>query len=438
MGPTVPRGGYRPGLHEPEGPEVQVKTILNRCHGFKGFVYGTTYFGGDGATIHVAVMARKGSRGVCSGCEEPGPTYDTARTPRGFAFVPLWGFAVWLWYAMRRIDCPTCGVTVEKVPWAEGKNSTCNAYRLFLARWARRLSWSEVARIFQTNWGVVYRAIRWVVDYGLAHRDLDGVQAIGVDEIAVWKGHKYLTVVYQIDQGGRRLLWVGKERTVESFRGFFTMFGAARAQALRFIASDMWKPYLDVIAELASQAVHVLDRFHIVATMNKAVDEVRAGEARELAREGYQPILKHTRWCFLKRPENLTDNQRTKLADVLRYDLRSVRAYLLRESLQAFWNYTNPFAAGWFLDRWCTRALRSRLPPIKKVARTLRGHRELILNWFRAKKEISAAAVEGMNANAKLALRKARGFRTFEVLETALYHELGHLPEPASVTHRFC
>src|SRR5438552_2694386 len=159
-------------------------------------------------------------------------------------------------------------------------------------------------------------------------------------------------------------------------------------RALRFIASDMWKPYLDVIAELASQAVHVLDRFHIVATMNKAVDEVRAGEARELAREGYQPILKHTRWCFLKRPENLTDNQRTKLADVLRYDLRSVRAYLLRESLQAFWNYTNPFAAGWFLDRWCTRALRSRLEPIKKVASTLRRHRELILNWFRAKEEI--------------------------------------------------
>ena len=128
---------------------------------------------------------------------------------------------------------------VEKVPWADGKNPTCNAYRLFLSRWARRLSWSEVARIFQTNWAVVYRAIRWVVDYGLAHRDLDGVAAIGVDEIAVWRGHKYLTVVYQIDAGMRRLLWVGKERTVESFRGFFTMFGEARARALRFIASDM-------------------------------------------------------------------------------------------------------------------------------------------------------------------------------------------------------
>jgi len=165
---------------------------------------------------------------------------------------------------------------------------------------------------------------------------------------------------------------------------------------------------------------------------------VRAGEAREIIRDGYEPVLKHTRWCFLKNPENLTDKQSVKLTFVLRYDLRSVRAYLLKQSLRFFWSYKSPTWAGWFLDRWCTRAMRSRLGPIKKVARTLRSHRELLLNWFRAKKEISAAAVEGMNANAKLALRKARGFRTYNVLETALYHEMGHLPEPDCATHRFC
>jgi len=367
-----------------------------------------------------------------------GPTYDTARVPRSFQFVPLWGYVVLLLYCTRRIDCRECGVTVELLPWAEGKNRTCNAFRLFLARWARRLSWSEVAHIFGTNWGVVYRAIRWVVDYGLSHRDLDGVRAIGVDEIAVWKGHKYLTVVYQIDQGLRRLLWVGRERTEKSFLGFFKTFGLERAKKLAFVASDMWKPYLKLIAAFAGQAIHVLDRFHIVAKVNKAVDEVRASEARQLAREGYQPILKHTRWCFLKRRENLTSSQQDKLTDVLRYNLRSVRAYLLKESLDAFWQYTSAAWAGWFLDKWCTRALRSRLQPMKKVARTLRTHRDLILNWFLAKKEISSGAVEGMNLNAKLALRKARGFRTYEVLETALYHELGRLPEPTFLTHRFC
>jgi transposase len=354
-----------------------------------------------------------------------------------FQFVPVWGFAVFLAYAMRRVDCAVCGVKTERVPWAEGKNQCCNVYRLFLARWARRLPWSEVAVIFGTTWNVVCRSIRWVVDYGLAHRSLDHISSIGVDEVSIWKGHKYLTVVYQIDEGTRRLLWVGRERTQETFRGFFKMLGDERCKLIEFIASDMWKPYLDVAQEQIGHALHVLDRFHVVAKLNKAIDEVRAKEARELKTRGFEPILKRTRWCFLKRPENLTDNQAQKLSDVLAYDLRAVRAYLLKESFDGFWRYTSPWWAGWYLDKWCARAMRSRLEPIKKFVRTLRQHRELLLNWFKAKKEISSGVVEGLNTNVKLALRKARGFKSYEVAETALYHELGRLPEPKS-THSFC
>ena len=414
---------------------MDVKAVLNRCHHFPSFVYGKNSF--KGAGIEVELRPRAGSKPVCGGCGKRSPTYDTARQPRYFEFVPLWGYIVNLVYFMRRVECRRCGVVTERIPWADGKQQTCNVYRLFLARWARRLSWTEVAEVFPTSWGVVYRAVEWVVEYGLAHRDLDGVTAIGVDEIAVWKGHKYLTLVYQIDQGVRRLLWVGQERTEKTLEGFFEMFGAARSSALRFVASDMWKPYLNVIARYASQAIHVLDRFHIVAKVHKAVDEVRASEARELARAGYEPILKHSRWCFLKREKNLTDGQRQKLRDVLCYDLRTVRAFLLKEALNAFWAYTSPSWAGWYLDKWCTRALRSRLEPMGKVARTLRNHRDLILNWFHAHKAISSAAVEGMNSNTKLTIRKARGFRTYKVLEVALYHNHGHLPEP-NFAHRFC
>lgn len=414
---------------------MMVKTLLNRCHPIRLFVYGATSFVGD--AVHVEVRPRAGSRGLCGGCGHRGPTYDTSGSPRSFAFVPLWGFAVVLVYCMRRIDCSACGVTTEQVPWASGKHRCCDVYRLFLARWARRLPWSEVAAIFGTTWPVVYRAIHWVVEYGLSHRSLDGVRSIGVDEVSIWKGSKFLTVVYQIDRGTRRLLWVGKERTEKSLHGFFDMLGDTRSALIEFVASDMWRPYLNVIAARARGALHVLDRFHIVAKLNKAVDEIRAGEARSLQARGYQPILKHTRWCFLKRQENLTDKQAAKLDDVLTYDLRSVRAYLLKESLEAFWTYTSPYWAGWFLDQWCNRAMRSQLEPIKKFARTLRRHRSLLLNWFRAKKEISSGCVEGLNTNVKLALRKARGFRTYHVAEIALYHELGRLPEP-EFTHRFC
>jgi transposase len=416
---------------------VDIKRLLNECHHFPSFVYGKSWLT-LADSIHVAVRPRKGSKALCSICGAPGPIYDTSRKARLFEFVPLWGFKVFLQYFMRRVTCAPCGgVKVERVPWADGKNQACNVYRLFLARWARLLSWTDVARTFRVDWGTVYRAVDWVVAYGLAHRSLDCVTAIGVDELAVWAGQAYITVVYQIDQGMRRLLWVGPDRTKKCLRAFFDEFGQARSAALRFVASDMWKNYLTVIAERAKQAVNVLDRFHIVAKVNKAVDEVRASEARELARKGFQPILKHTKWALLKRRENRNPTQRARLRDVLRYPLRTVRAFLLKEALDGFWKYTSPAWAGWFLDKWCTRALRSRLQPMCKIARTLRGHRDLILNWFRARKEISSGTVEGMNGLAKLAIRKARGFRTYFALRIALYHSLGHLPEPES-THRFC
>ena len=365
-----------------------LQTILNRCHRFESFVDKRAAF--DGGRIAVDIVPRKNSRGRCGTCRRRGPTYDTARLARTFDFIPLWGLQVFFLYCMRRIDCPKCGATTEHVPWADGKNQTCNAYRLFLARWARRMSWGEVARCFDTSWGIVYRSIQWVVEYGLAHRSIDGVEAIGVDEMAIWKGHRYVTVVYQIDQGARRLLWIGKDRTEATLEKFFTMFGEARSKALYFVASDMWKPYIKVVHRWASQAVHVLDRFHVVAKLHKAVDEVRAKEARELAKGGNKQLLKHTRWCVLKNPENLTEAQQVKLNDILRFELRTVRAWLLKDAFNLFWSYTSPHWAGWLLDKWCARAMRSRLDPIKKFAKTLRAHRALLLNWFVARKAIQA------------------------------------------------
>ena len=167
-----------------------------------------------------------------------------------------------------------------------------------------------------------------------------------------------------------------------------------------------------------------------------AIDEVRASEARQRKEDGYEPVLKHSRWCLLKRPENRTDKQTVKLAELLKYNLRSVRAHLLREDFQRFWEYVSPDWAGKFLDQWYRRTMRSQLEPMKKVARTLRNHRELILNWFRAKGALSSGTVEGFNNKGKLTTRKSYGFRTYEAIEIALYHNLGRLPEP-EFTHRF-
>lgn len=414
---------------------MQLKTILNRVQKHASFVYGDArWVDGDPPGLEIEIRPRQGSRPVCSGCGRRGPGYDTLPA-RQFQFVPLWGILVFFVYAMRRVDCGPCGVKVEQVPWAEGKSPITTSYAWFLANWAKRLSWKEVAESFRTSWDSVYRAVRLAVQWGLVHRDLDGIEAIGVDEVLWHRGHKYLTVVYQIDAHCRRLLWIGLDRKTETLETFFDGFGERAAQ-LRYVCSDMWKPYMDVLKRRASQALHVLDRYHIVSNLNKAIDRVRAEEARRMKQDGYEPILKHSRWALLKNPENLTERQSDKLSDLLQYNLKSVRAYLLKEEFQLLWEYVSPGWAGRFLDGWCTRAMRSRIEPMKKMARSLRSHRELILNWFRAKGTISAGSVEGLNNKLKVTFRRSYGFRTLQATEVALYHSLGRLPEP-QFTHRF-
>ena len=411
--------------------------LLNACHHFPGFVYEAAHLRQASQTIEIEVRPRRGSRPCCSGCGRRGSGYDQLPVRR-FEFIPVWGFAVVLLYAMRRVDCRHgCGVKVEQVPWGIGKHTLTKAYMQFLAQWARRLSWQETARSFRTSWEKVYQAVEWVVEWGLERRSLDSVRAIGVDEIQYGRGHQYLTLVYQIEAGMIRLLWVGKDRTLESFQKFFTLIGSELARKIEFVCSDMWKPYLDLIAQHCTNALNILDRFHVVAKMNKAIDEVRASEAKRMAYHGYAPLLKRTRWCLLKRRENLTDTQRLRLRDLLRYNLKSVRAYLLKEDFQQFWEYDSPTWAGKFLDQWCTQVMRSRIEPMKKFARTMRGHRELLLNYFRARKQFSSGVIEGLNNKAKVTMRKAYGFRTFRATEVALYHVLGRLPEPP-LTHKFC
>nr|WP_010584098.1 ISL3 family transposase [Schlesneria paludicola] len=231
-------------------------------------------------------------------------------------------------------------------------------------------------------------------------------------------------------------MWIGRERTEVSLTKLFRILPDDVRQGIQFVCSDMWKPYLKVIAEQANNAVHVLDRFHLMVHFNKALDEVRANEARQLKRDGYEPVLKHSRWCLLKRPANLPPKQVVKLAELMKYNLRSVRSHLLREEFQRFWEYASAGWAGKFLDEWCVRTMRSRLESMKRVARMLRNHRNLILNWFRARGAISTGVVEGFNNKAKLTTKKAYGFRVYEAIEIALYHQLGKLPEP-ELTHSF-
>ena len=186
------------------------------------------------------------------------------------------------------------------------------------------------------------------------------------------------------------------------------------------------------VSQLLSKAVPCLP----VAEQGSRLGASPGG--RQLRAAGCHPWLSKTRWLLLKLKRNLTRSQRTRLRDLVSINLKTVRAYLLKEQFQQFWKYVSPTWAGKFLDQWTTMAMRSRLEPFKVFAGTLRRHRALLLNWFRARNAFAAGATEGFNNKARITTRKAYGFRTYEHAEIAMYHALGNLPEPDWLTHKFC
>ena len=426
--------------------QLQVKTILNALQPFPGFVYDDIRLerqrDGRPRQIAITVVAHGSRPAKCSRCQQVAPGYD--RLPeRSWRFVPLWGIVTWLVYAARRVNCPEHGVVVEQVPWSDGKRPVTIAMMVFLSRWARRLSWRETAQVFGTSWECVYRSVAWFVEWGLAHRRLENVHSIGVDEIHWGRSQgadRFLTVIYQIDGHCRRLLWVGKRRTQATLRRGLAALGDEVVSGLRFVCSDMWRPYLNVIAEKAGQALQVLDRFHITTHLNQAVDQVRRAESGRLraTASAQADRLKNMRWKLLRRGSRVRGKARQQLNDLVASKLATARAWILKETFQPFWRYRSTTWAGYFLSVWTERALRSRLEPMKKVARMLRVHENLLMNWFRAKGEISSGAVEGLNNKIRVVTRRSYGFRTFKAMEIALYHNLGRLPEPNESAHYFC
>jgi len=422
---------------------MHVETLLRRVHPITGFSYETMRLAGARGSERLCcpIHPHRRNRPLCSVCGTTGPTYD--RLPaRTFQMVPLWGIPVLLLYAMRRVSCSQCQrVVVERVPWAEGKSPMTTVFLVFLASWAQVTTWKEVGTRFHVGWDAVYRAVAWVVAYGKANRTLDNITAIGVAEIQRSHGQRYLTMVYQIDAGCRRLLWIGRGRTKQSFTPFFTWFGTERCAKVRCFCTDMWKPDLDLIAKHAPKALNVLDRFHLVAKLGLAVDEVRRKEMAQLRAKGTD-VLVRTRWIWLKKPVNLTGKQRRHrrelLANPVNLNLKTIKAYFFRLDLDRLWTSTIPENAGAFLDDWCRRIMRSRIKPMMAMAmaKSFRVHRPLILNYFRACKVFSSGVVEGLNNKAKVGMRRAYGNRSDDVLEVALFHQLGARPEP-TVTHRF-
>jgi transposase len=208
--------------------QLKLKTILNLKEKYSHFVYEDVRLNETGVEprIEVNIIPRQGSKGFCSGCGIQCPGYDRLKQ-REFIHVPLWGLMVVMLYCMLRLDCPRCGIVVEMVPWSTGKSQLTIGYSWFLSEWAKLLSRQEVARQFKSTWHHVFTAVAMAVTWGRERIDLTDITAIGVDEI-YWAKKSFMTLVYQIDNHCKRLLWCGENRTLKTISEFFDWFGVQR------------------------------------------------------------------------------------------------------------------------------------------------------------------------------------------------------------------
>lgn len=415
---------------------INILTLLNRTYHFKGFVYDEVHWNSpEKKALDVVVRPRQGSQACCAECRKPCPGYDQLPM-RWFRFVPLWGLQVFFYYARRRVQCPQHGILAEYLPWACGKHPYTLAFQVWLARWARRLSWKEVGHLFHVSWDTVAGTVEAAVEFGLQHRTWGVIESLGFDEVHLGAKRRFWTVVYQIDEHCRRLLWVGKDRTAATVNLFFDQVPPETRQGIRYVCSDLWRATLSVVRKRLPGALHILDRFHLKRLQSEALDQIRRREQIALHQAGRRPLLKNARWSLLRLPANWTPEDRSRMKDLLRHNLQTVRAWLHIDQFEQFWTYRSPTWAGKFLDAWCRRVNRSRLQPLQRVAKTFQRHRDLMLNWFRARKPFSNGVVEGFNNKLKLVTKRSYGFRSDYWLEIALYHNLGKLPEP-KLTHEF-
>ncbi|WHZ15312.1 MAG: Mobile element protein [Nitrospira sp.] len=374
-----------------------------------------------GKQVTVTVEAGPGPY-PCPECQEPVPGYDRKR--RRWRHLDTCQFTTWIQADLPRVSCPTHGVKQIAVPWAEpGCQFTAWFERLAIdvlrecsvtgAAGLLRITWDEA-------WGIKARAVA----RGLSRRTQDIMPHLGVDEKAIAKRHRYLTVVAALDRS--RVLYLAEDRKQESLDGFWTMLTSAQREGIEAIAMDRWEPSVQSTrahVEGAETKI-VFDKFHVVKHLHDAVDHVRRAEHRAL-KQADDARLTGTKYLWLMRPKEMTPEQRTTFRTLQCSDLKVARAWTLKERFRQFWDYTYCGAAQKFFARWFWRATHSRLVPMAEVAKLIQRHLPNVLTYLQH--GITNAGLEAVNATIQWVKKTARGFRNVEHFKTAIYFHCGGL-----------
>lgn len=389
--------------------------------------------GGEGAKfLYVDIEVEPGSPMPCPCCGKLCPLYD--HEEKRWRHLNFWQHATYLSARVPRVQCPQHQVRQVNVPWARPGSGFTLMFEAFVMALAREMPVAAVAELVAEHDTRLWRVVRHYVARAHGKQDWSGVQAVSIDETATRKGHRYATVVVEIDpqkERRARLLFMTPERTAASVGQFVEAMPAhgANPGAVQMAAIDMSAAYQKGVREHLPAARIVFDRFHVMQLAGNALDEVR----KQLHREGED--VKGALWALRGNESRLSLEQRELRAALCARHKELGRAMALRENLQETWQWPGAASAGLHLKAWCSWAVRSRLAPFKRLAQTLRSHWDGILAYF--PHGITSAAIESINGIIQTARRRARGFRNFENLKAISYWMAGHLDLqiPSAFTH---
>lgn len=374
-------------------------------------------------TITVRVTLPPGTKLPCPKCGRPGCSIKD-RSERTWRHLDTCQFKTLLVAPLPRVNCPDCGVKTITPPWALKYSRFTLLFERLAIDALLEMSVSGVCRLLRLTWDEVSGIMERAVSRGLARRDLSNLHRIGIDEKAVQKGHRYITIVYDLDTSN--VIWMGKDRTEETLDRFFASLPKEIVNQIDCITMDMWKPYRASCRKWIENADEktVLDRFHLERHLNEAVDKVRRKERRML-REENNDLLDNTKWDWLYHRENLPPERHARFEKLRKYDLKTVRAHAIKENFRHFWRHTYAANARKFFRLWYYWATHSRLDPIIKVAKMIHRHFERIITYFRNRASNSIA--EGINNKIQTVKKKAYGFRDVGRFINSIYFHCGGL-----------
>lgn len=374
----------------------------------------------DRQQVDVYVRWPQGQQAQCPECGSSVPLYD--HLERRWRHLDTCQYQTILIAQVPRADCPTHGIKQMKVPWAQRRSQFTALFEGVVILWLKETSIQAVSKQFKLSWEEVFGIQQRAVERGLARRKGEVVRYLGIDEKAFVKGHKYVTIVCDIE--GRRVLEVSEGRKSESVEPVLQQLTPEQKQGLQAVAMDMWEPYQQAVSRQLPGVPIVFDKFHIAKHLNEGVDKVRKREHKELAATGDER-LKGSKYQWLRNPDNFTDAKWAEFKTLRQSNLKVARAWALKETIMSLWDYNYPGAARNYFERWYNWAVRSRLEPMKDKARMLKRHLPNVLTYLTHR--ITNAVAEGLNSKIQWIKYTARGYRNKENFRSAILFHCGGL-----------